>query len=163
MSGITYRVDGGPAVHKLMNSLSGRELNNRTRRAVRRGVKIARKDIRAQAISRSDIPNTFAKTKTLYHRTPIGASTQPASPLFNIFEPGAGAHEIAPGRLRVSGRRAMLLAGPAGERGRSRAFLASMPVRHPGMDARPLVAPVFEADKDEMTEAAMAELLAGLE
>jgi hypothetical protein len=163
MSGLVVTWKGGKQVHKLMNSLSNRELQNRTRRAVRKGTAVGRKALRAEARSRADIPNSFAKTKTRNHRLPIASSVEPASPLFHIFEPGATSHTIAPGKLQVSGNRPMLLSGPAGKRGRERAFLASQPVTHPGMAARPLVAPVFAAEKDHMAEAAMGELLKGLE
>lgn len=146
---------------ELLDSLSGRDLQNRTRRATRRGAAVMRTELRKEVKS-GQHPRSFKKIATKGHRTPVGTSVGPTSPLLNIFEPGAGAHEISPGRLRVSGGRPMLLSGAAGEHYRTRAFVASMPVTHPGMAARPLVGPVFDKTHDEAAETAMDELLAGI-
>lgn len=170
-------VHGHREARKLLSSLSGRELENRTRRGTRAGAAIFRAKVRAAAKSRSDIPDSFARTKTRGHRSPVGTSTGPTSPLLNIFEPGAGRHTIAPGWRGTGmapqgpGRPVpregystgkLLLSGKGGDRWRSRDFVASGPVSHPGMAARPLIAPVFEANKDEATEAAFEKMLEGL-
>lgn len=161
MSGLTVSLRGGKEARKMLDSLSGRELQNRVRRGSRRGAAIFRAEVRSRAGS-GGIPRSFKKTATRGHRTPVGTSTGPTSPLLNIFEVGAGRHEIAPGKLAASGNRPMLLSGRAGEHYRSSDFAASMPVSHPGMGARPLIAPVFAAKQDEASEAAMNEVLAGL-
>lgn len=167
-------VRGTREARKLCESLSGKELQNRTRRATRAGAAVFRKKVRSEARSRSDIPDSFARTKTRGHRTPVGTSTGPTSPLLNIFEPGAGAHVIAPGwegsGSETATRRAregtftgkLLMSGQAGDRWRARDFVASGPVRHPGMAARPFVDPIFESEKDEASETAMDTFLAGL-
>lgn len=170
-------VRGTREARKLCESLSGKELQNRTRRATRAGAAVFRRKVRSEAKRRSDIPDSFARTKTRGHRTPVGTSTGPTSPLLNIFEPGAGAHVIAPGwegtgmASRGPGRPVprtgsftgkLLLSGKAGDRWRSRDFVASGPVTHPGMAARPFVDPIFESEKDEASETAMDTFLEGL-
>jgi hypothetical protein len=155
----TLSVRGTREARQLLDRLTGNELQNRVRRGTRAGAKIMRTKVRSEAKARADIPDSFARTATKGHRTPVGTSTGPTSPLLNIFELGADTHEIGPG-TRTPG--ALLLSGPAGERGRSRSFLASMPVTHPGMAARPLIAPVFEMTKDDASEAAMGTFLEGL-
>lgn len=156
-------VTGTKEARHLVASLSGRELQNRSMRGFRAGSKVFRTAYRSEVKSRSDLPGTFAKTKTRQHRTPLGVSVGPSSPLINIFEGGADSHEIAPGgQMSVTGHRAMLLAGPAGDRWRTRPMLASEPVTHPGMGARPSVGPVFEREQDKASDAAMDTILAGL-
>lgn len=141
-------IRGTKEARKLLESLSGRELQNRTRRATRRGAAIFREAVRDQARSRSDIPDSFARTATKAHRNPVGTSTGPTSPLLNIFEGGAGVHEI--------GDRGQPLVN------RDADFFARGPVTHPGMAARPFVEPIFEQEHDDATEAAMDELMRGL-
>lgn len=147
-------VRGTAEAKELLETLSGRELQNRMRRATRKGAAVFRAEVRSEAKRRSDIPDSFARTKTRGHRTPVGTSTGPTSPLLNIFEPGAGRHTIAPVKL--------LLSGQGGSRWRQRDFVASEPVSHPGMAARPLIGPIFDAHEDEASEAAMTELMAGI-
>lgn len=154
-------VQGADEARKLLGQLTGRELSNRVRRGMRAGAKVFRTAYRAEAKGRSDLPDSFAKTDTRNHRN-LSVSTGPQSPLINIFEPGAGSHTIAPGKLQGSGRRAMLLSGRAGARGRSRAFVASGPVQHPGMEARPSLGPVFDREQDDATEAALETIVSGL-
>jgi hypothetical protein len=157
MSSISVDFRGLPEIRKLLGEFDDRQINNRTRRALRAGAKVMREGLRDEARSRSDLPKSFRVTRTRSHRNPMGVSVAPKSPLSPIFEHGAKRHEIAPGKMTVSGRH-LLLAGPAGERWRARAFLASMPVSHPGMGARPFIAPVFAA-KQQATEKAVADTL----
>lgn len=140
------RVVGGDQVRRMLKQYEDPELVKRMRRGTRAGAAVFRKQIRSQAKARSDIPDFFARTKTRSSTRGGHISTQtgPSSPLFNIFEGGAKGHEIAPGRLGVGGRK-KLLSGKGGRRWRGRDFVASMPVRHPGMRARPLAAPVFQS------------------
>lgn len=129
----------------MIGKYEGREMHNRLRRGARAGGAVYRTAMRAQARARSDIPDTFARTRTKSSasmRGGIVTRVRPRSPLLNMFEGGAGAHEIAPGRLGVGGRK-LMLSGKAGDRWRRSDFAASMPVRHPGMAARPFLAPVF--------------------
>lgn len=157
-TGKVVSLRGTKEARELLDSLSGKELQNRTRRATRKGAAIFRAEVRSEARSRSDIPNSFAKTATRGHRTPVGTSIGPTSPLLNIFEEGAGAHTIAPGAK--SGK--LVLSGKAGDRWRSQDFVASDPVSHPGMGARPLIGPIFDAKEEEASNAAMDELLRGI-
>jgi hypothetical protein len=135
---------------KMLAEYDDKELANKMRRAARAGIGEFRTELRAEA-SAGEYPHSFRKTKT---RTTtrggasgreIEAYVRPSSPLFNIFEPGAGEHTIAP-------KNASALAGPAGggswtNEGRKRPapFFARGPVRHPGMKARPLLARTFNA------------------
>jgi hypothetical protein len=151
---VTVSLRGDREIRKLLDSLSGRELNNRTRRATRAGASVMRADLRRRAAS-AEFPRSFRRTLTRNHRNPLGTSVGPGSPLINIFEGGAGGHTIAPSN-------SPLLAGPAGKRWRDAPFLASEPVSHPGMGARPLIGPVFEATKDEAARKAMDTMLEGI-
>lgn len=150
---ITVTLRGGKEARALLDSLSGRELQNRTRRATRAGAKVFRQEVRAEAKSRSDIPNSFAKTDTRSHRSPISTSTGPKSPLHRIFEGGAGVHRIGSGQV---------LSGAGGEHFRDARFFARGPVTHPGMRARPLTIPIFNAKNEDAADAAMDELLEGI-
>lgn len=140
MATIDVDLRGLPEVEKLLAAFEGRPLNNRMRRALRAGAKVMREEMRSQARSRSDLPRTFAKTRTRAHRSPLGVSVSPKSPLSNIFEQGAKDHIIAP-------RDAPFLAN------REAGFFARGPVSHPGMAARPFIAPVFAAAEDRASEA----------
>lgn len=172
---LRVEMKGAAEARALLVHLEGRELQNRTRRGLRSGAKVFRTAYRSEVRGRSDLPRSFAKTDTRNHRSPLGVSTGPKSPLINIFEEGAGVHRIAPGWSGTSEGNAtrrsragtftgrMLLAGRAGQRWRGRAFLASEPVTHPGMSARPSIGPVFDRENDHASEAAMAKILEGLE
>lgn len=154
---ITVSIDGLPATKRLLEQFEGRQLQNRMRRALRAGAKVVRNEMRDQARSRSDLPKSFAKTRTRAHRNPLGVSVSPKSPLSSIFEHGAKSHTIAPsGSSRA-------LVGKAGERSRTAAFFARGPVRHPGMEARPFIAPVFEASQDEAEESFGRVVFEGIE
>jgi hypothetical protein len=157
----TVTIRGGPAIARTLNALGGRELQNRTARATRAGAGVFRKALRSEVKSGVH-PKTFRKLATRNHRMPIGTSVGPTSPLINIFEGGAGSHEIAPGKLQSTGNRPMLLSGKGGEHYRPRDFAAAMPVTHPGMAARPLIGPVFDRTNAEAADKAMDTLLEGL-
>lgn len=138
---------------KMLDEFTDKELANKMRRAARAGIGEFRAELRTEAAS-GDYPRSFRKTKT---RTTtrggasgreIEAYVRPSSPLFNIFEPGAGQHQISPKGSRSGG----VLAGPAGNatwdpggRKRPADFFARGPVTHPGMKARPLLAKAFNA------------------
>ena len=152
---ITVTLEGLPEVRELLDRFHGRQLSNRMRRALRAGAKEFRTEMRNQARSRSDLPKTFAKTRTRAHRTPLGVSVSPQSPLSSIFEGGAKPHTIRP----ASG----FLVGKAGDRSRTRAFFARGPVRHPGMAARPFIAPVFDASEDRAEDSFGRVIFEGIE
>lgn len=161
-------IRGLPAAEKMLDEFSDRELSNKMRRAVRAGIAPFRAEMRIVA-TEPQYPRSFRKTKTKT-TTRGGASgrgieayVRPSSPLFNIFEPGAGSHEIAPKGSRSGG----VLAGPEGGaswdpggRKRPGAFFARGAVRHPGMAARPLLARVFAA-ADPRAEDAVAAAIFG--
>ena len=143
------RVTGAPAIERRLDELAGPGLANRLRRGVRAGAKpfqAALKEVAAE----SDVPRSFQKVPAAKVSTHGGASgrdvvarVRPKSPLFNIFEPGAKGHTIAP---RRTGR----LGGPAGGsswdatgRKRSADFFSAGPVEHPGMAARPILPQAF--------------------
>lgn len=154
MSAVEFTLRGVPEVRELLDSLSGRELVNRTRRGTRAGAGVMRKDLRARVRS-GRYPRSFReiRTRSTTHGGASGRSPAtrvgPVSPLHVIFEGGASRHRIAP-------RRGSVLANP--EEG----FLAFGPVSHPGMAARPLTTPAFEATKDAAADAAMDTILEGL-
>jgi len=144
-------IRGLPETRQLLGSLMGGELQNRVRRGTRAGAKVMRQELRRQAAS-PQFPRSFRKTKTRGHRNPVGTSVGPTSPLINIFEPGAGEHPIGDtGQVltNFNSRREQ-----AGEY-RGGIFFARGPVDHPGMEARPLIGPVFDATYDEAAAAAM--------
>lgn len=126
-----------------------REMIKRLRRGTRAGAAVYRVGLRARAKSDPLIPDSFAKTrsKSGVRFGDIRSEVGPKSPLFSIFEGGAGSHDIEP-------RSGSLLIGPAGDRWRGRAFAARR-VRHPGMRARPLAAPVFR-DREGAAKKAVA-------
>jgi hypothetical protein len=101
-----------------------------TQKALDAGIKVFRDEIKRRAGS-GGIPRRFGNTKVRHHRNPLGISTAPKSPLSSIFEVGAGGHNI--------GQDGQLLANAAS------GFFARAPVAHPGMSARPLIGPAFEA------------------
>lgn len=149
MSAVVVSLRGGREARQMLDSLTGRELQNRVRRGTRRGAGVLRQEVRARAGS-GGIPRRFKKTATKGHRNPVGTSTGPTSPLLNIFEVGADQHMIgAAGQLLRSGQGEPF-------------FAARGPVRHPGMDARPLIDPVFRAKNEEAGEATADEILAGI-
>lgn len=136
---IDVDVQGLPEVHKMLAQVEGRELNNRTRRALRAATAEFRGPMRAKASS-GRFPRKFRKTRTRAHRSPLGVSVSPASPLSPIFEHGAKPHAIPIGK------------GP---------FAGSV-IQHPGMAARPLSGPVFDANQRKAEDAFADKLLEGL-
>lgn len=137
-----------------------RELNNRMRRALRRGAKVFREGLRDEARSRSDLPRSFRKTRTRPHRNPLGVSVSPSSSLSNIFERGATTHQI--------GKAGQLLSNFAtrrekADKHRGGFFFARGPVTHPGIGARPFIGPVFEATEAAAQRAIADELFKGIE
>lgn len=159
MADTTVDVRGLPEVKKMLEQVQGRELNNRMRRSLRRGAKVFREGLRDEARSRSDLPRSFRKTRTRAHRNPLGVSVSPSSPLSTIFEHGAKGHDI--------GKAGQLLSNFSARRERADTFrggffFARGPVRHPGMAARPFIAPAFEANERKASEAMADELLKDL-
>ncbi len=134
MSGITVDLRGEAEVQAMLGQLQGRELQNRTRRALRAGVKPIREEMRRKGKTKG-FPRKFATTRTRNHRNPLGVSVSPKSPLSPIFEHGAKTHPI--------GKAGQLLYGT------DPPFVARGPVDHPGMAARPFIAPVFAATEDK--------------
>jgi hypothetical protein len=144
---VSATIKGFPELQRTLNALQGSELVNRTRRGTRAGAKVMRTELRRRAGS-SEFPSTFRKTLTRGHRNPVGTSVGIASPLINIFEPGADPHPIGePGQILTNS-----------ETG----FFARGPVHHPGMAARPLIGPTFEATKDEAADEAIDTIMKGL-
>lgn len=132
-------VDGLPEAAAMYDQFQGQPLQNRTRRALRAGIAVMRKDLRSAASS-GRFPPKFRKTRTRNHRNPLGVSVSPASPLSTIFEHGARPHAIAIKR------------GP----------FAGATVQHPGMAPRPLVGPTFDAHEREAETAILDALFEGL-
>lgn len=146
---------GREEVERLLSEFEGGKLNNRVRRGMRAGAKVMRSHVRKLAAS-DRYPRSFRKTKTKAHRNPLGVSTGPTSPLLNIFESGAGSHDIGSGGQLLTNRDEGLSGQmlTAVGRGGEDLFVARGPVSHPGMAARPLIAPTFDATKDAAGEAA---------
>ena len=159
MADITVDVRGLPEVTKLLEQAQGRALNARMRRSLRRGTKVFREKLRTEARSRSDIPDSFAKTRTRAHRNPLGVSVSPKSPLSTIFEHGAGRHQVGKAGQLLSNFNARR---SGADKFRGGFFMARGPVSHPGMAARPVIAPAFEKGDREATDAIADELFKGL-
>ncbi len=152
-------LEGLPAVRKMLDQFEGQQLQNKMRTAVRAGLKPFQAQLKFEGDTPGH-PHSFTKVPAGKVTTRGGASgreiegyVRPSSPLFNIFEPGAGSHTIAP-------RRKAMLAGPAGgggwdAKGRKRkgAFFARGPVSHPGMRARPELPAAFAAAEGAATDA----------
>lgn len=157
-------LEGLPQVEKLLAQYQGQPLQNKMRQAVRAGAKPLQQQLKFEGDTPGH-PHSFTNVPAAKITTHGGSGRQveayvrPKSPLFNIFEPGAHAHAIAPGSS-VTGRagrhggaaRKAALAGPAGSgswdaKGRKRkaAFFSAGPVQHPGMSARPILPAAFEA------------------
>lgn len=163
MSTIVVDVRGAPQVKAMLDRFSAGALRNRLRRVVRAGANAFKIGIQAAAASdpTGNVPESFGVVRapkvSAHAGQDIVAKIRPKSPLFNIFEPGAGAHEIGGG----------LMAGPAGTggwtaKGRKRpgGFAAHGPVRHPGFAARPILPTAFDSRKDEAMHAASVALFA---
>lgn len=138
-SRIDFDVRGMDEVKHMLAQVQGRELNNRMRRSLRAAVAALRGPLRAAA-STNRYPRKFRRTRTRAHRNPLGVSVSPGSPLSTIFEHGARPHAIPIKRGPMAGRT----------------------VQHPGMAARPLSGPVFDANQRKAEEAFIQTLLGGL-
>ena len=137
--GVTLDLRGTPEVEKMLSEFEGQPLQNRTRKALRAGIAIMRKELRARA-STNRYPKTFRKTRTRGHRNPVGVSVSPGSPLSTIFEHGAKPHAIPITKGPFEGRT----------------------IQHPGMAARPLSGPAFDSKRDEAERAIADALFGGL-
>jgi hypothetical protein len=126
VSGISIEVRGVPEAQKMLEQLTGQPLQNRVRRALRAGLAPMRKAYRSQAKS-GRYPRRFRATRTRNHRNPLGVSLAPQSPLGPVFDHGARPHAIP------------ITKGP----------FAGRTVHHPGMAARPITVPAFNAARDE--------------
>lgn len=153
---VSFDLRGMPECQAMLAGYYGGKLQNRMRRAVRAGANEFKPGIVAEAISHhggsENVPISFrrVKVKVSTHggasNRDIVARVKPQSALFNIFEPGAEPHTIAPRGVR-------LMAGAAGHGGGARwdevgrkrkgAFFARGAVRHPGMKARPILPAAF--------------------
>ncbi len=186
MAGVEYHVEGMPEVRRMLAQFEGRQLQNKMLKAVRRGAKPFQSTLKATAAAEptGNVPASFQKVRAPKVSTRGGASgrdieayVRPRSPLFNIFQPGATAHTIAPNEFvtgrpgrrggihldrhgREVGRRKAALAGPPGEatwtptgRKRGARFFSRRPVRHPGMAPRDILSPAFRAGERAATDA----------
>lgn len=141
MSRVVLDLRGTDEVHKLLRTLSGQQLQNRMRRALRRGGGVFRDGIRnAGPMGWARRPRSFYRTRTRNHRNPLGVSVAPQSPLSTIFEGGAGPHAIPIAQGPYAGRTVM----------------------HPGVAAKPFIGPIFASTNDDAGEAATDELFAGI-
>jgi hypothetical protein len=152
---VTFDLRGTAEVKAMLERHSGKALANRMRRAVRAGGNEFKKSLAstARAEPTGNLPDSFQKiglkvSSSMRRGGVPTAIVRPKSPLFNIFEPGAGAHEISGGAM----------GGPAGSRFRKRAFFARGTVRHPGMRARPILHSAF-ADREPEARDAVARVL----
>jgi hypothetical protein len=177
---VAIEIEGIPGAKKMVEGLTGRQMQNRMRRAVRAGGKVMQGTLKAAAATEptGNVPASFKKVRapkvsaSLRRGGDIVSSVKPDSPLYNIFEPGAGGHEIGGGaafrpgsggrtrKVRGGRRTGGRLAGPAGGRtwddgGRKRpgAFFARGEVHHPGMAARPLRPTAFAAGEGPARDA----------
>lgn len=156
MEGLSVSLRGDREVRKLLDSLSGRELQNRTRRGTRAGAKVFRQGLRGRV--GSGYPRAYRKLATRNHRNG-STSTGPTTPLLNIFEGGAGHHRIAPkGKpLTNFGRRR-----EGADKFTGGFFFSPHAVMHPGVAANPLIGPEFDADHDDAASAALDKMLEGI-
>jgi hypothetical protein len=152
-------VTGVPELKAALEQLDGKDRANTLRRAVRAAAKPFRGAM-SQMAAAEGLPATFRKVpapKVTTHggRGPIEAYVRPKTALFNIFEPGARAHDIAP-------RSGGFLSNQAsrGEGSRGAAFFARGTIHHPGLKARPIAARAF-AIAEPAAMQAFTEVVAG--
>lgn len=158
----TVLITGTAAVDKMLDEYAPGPRQNLERRAVRAGGHVVQAALKAVA-AESQVPHSFTKVpapKVSTHGDvgqEVYAVVRPKSPLFNIFEPGAGAHEIS----------GSFLFGPVGQAGwdpagrkRPDTFAAHGSVRHPGFRARPIL-PRAAAQSAAEAQAAMAAIILG--
>lgn len=136
---LTVDLRGLPECQAMLEQFQGQPLQNRTRKALRAGIAVIRPALRAKASS-GGFPRKFKKTRTRGHRNPVGVSVSPGSPLSTIFEHGARPHSIP------------IAKGP----------FAGRSIQHPGMAARPLSGPVFDAKRAEAERAVADSLFEGV-
>jgi hypothetical protein len=187
-----YAVEGGDEVRRMLGQYEGRELHNALRRAVRAGGKVMQASLKVAAATEpsGNVPDSFKKvpapkvSASMRQGGDIVAKVRPKSPLFNIFEPGAGAHDIPPGKVHrehsVRGKRGRyagpgavtrtgpgFLSGPpaadpgswdAVGRKRGSRFFATRTVHHPGMSSREILPSAFQAGRTA-AQLAIAEAL----
>jgi hypothetical protein len=188
-----YAVEGGDEVRRMIDRYQGREMQNALRRAVRAGGKVMQASLKVAAAAEpsGNVPDSFKKvpapkvsTRGGISGRDIVAKVRPKSPLFNIFEPGAEPHDIAPGKVhrehsvrgkkgRYAGPGAVtrtgpgFLAGPAADsqgswdpvgRKRGGGFFARRTVHHPGMSSREILPSAFQAGRTA-AQLAIAEAL----
>lgn len=135
---LQIELDGLPECQKMLRDFEPKAMANRERRALRAGAAVFRKYLRA-AGSSGRYPRKFRTTKTRSHRNPLGVSVSPGSPLSPIFEHGARPHVIP------------IRKGP----------FAGANINHPGMAARPISGPVYDAHSGEAERAFSAVLFEG--
>lgn len=155
---LTIDLQGLPETQRLLAEFSESKVNNRVKRALRAGLKPIREELRTRARSKG-YPKTFRRTRTRDHRNPTGVSVSPGSPLSNIFEVGAKRHQIGGATKVLSNfeeRR------QAADRFQGAPFFARGAVSHPGMAARPISGPAFDARQGEAERAISAVLFEGL-
>ena len=160
---IALTIQGIPEAQRALEQLDGKDRANAMRRAVRAAAKPMQAALKATAAG-ADVPRSFQKVPAAKVSTRGGANgreiearVRPKSPLFNIFEPGAGAHSIE-GELLV-GREGGSTWSSEGRKRPAR-FGARGKVRHPGMKARPILPQAF-ARGAPAAERALAEALFG--
>lgn len=158
MSDVSIDLRGMPEVQAMLDQLSPRQAENRMRRAMRAAAKPMREEIRRKA-SAGKFPRSMRATRTRAHRHPFGVSVSPKSPLSNIFEHGAKRHAI--------GAAGKFLSNFEGRRQAAGAFRGGIlaargPVMHPGMGARPLIGPAFDAAKDRAEKAFADKFMEGI-
>lgn len=179
-------VVGVDRIEKVLEQLDPRDRQNLERRAVRAGARPVASALKEIA-SGAQVPRSFSagsiasfiRVSASARRGGVASAVvRPKSPLFNILEPGAGAHDIAPktsglylrgrgkNRAAVSESHAGVLAGKAGPgawseegRKRGRAFFSRRAVRHPGLKGRDLLGPAVERSALEARDAIAAVIL----
>jgi hypothetical protein len=183
---VAVQFRGMAQVKAMVEDYGDAKMRNRMRRGAYAGAKVFQGAVKATAASRHGagtgnvplseqrVPAPKVTTRGGVGGRDIEAYVRPKSSLFNILEPGARGHTIAPGSS-VTGRpgrrggkaRKPTLGGPAGSGGwtpagrkRKGAFYSRRPVQHPGVAARPILAPAFNAVLPAAEDAIAAVLFA---
>ena len=160
-------ITGLPAILASLERLDGRQQQNAMRRGVRAAGKVFGAELKSVAAGAS-VPRSFGKVMAPKITTHGGlgrsveALVRPRSPLFNIFEPGAKSHTIAPKRSTVLAGRAGSGAWDRVGRKRRADFHAAGAVRHPGMAARPILPAAFARGAPAATDALAAVLFGAI-
>jgi hypothetical protein len=163
VSTVSIDLRGMPEVKKMLASVDDRERQNRERRAVRAASAPLRAGLKDTAASEptGNVPKSFQRVRTRVSASArrggeVVAFTKPRSALFNIFEPGAGEHTIAPKGKPLAGYGGGFGFWTQGSRKRSKSFFSRKAVRHPGMTARPILPTAFEGNVAKAEAAAVA-------